>query len=102
MNLGGSLDEGGAGSGGLGEVARDEGWGIAEVQREEGWTTVKGSGQPKGIRSVEEFKGWEKIRIQVDSGAIDTVVPPGVARESQLKETKASKKGVGYVAANGA
>jgi hypothetical protein len=86
MNLGGSLDEGGAGSGGLGEVARDEGWGIAEVQREEGWTTVKGSGQPKGIRSVEEFKGWEKIRIQVDSGAVRRHIAHSLLRRLRLLE----------------
>ena len=39
--------------------------------------------------------------MQVDSGAIDTVGPKSVGRAFAMKETKASKSGKNYVAANG-
>ena len=45
--------------------------------------------------------GWERIRVQVDSGAIDTVAPKHVAKAFSLMETKMSKKGIGFIAANG-
>jgi len=51
------------------------------------------------INEVEA--GWEKIKVQVDSGAIDTVAPKSVAKKFELKETPASRRGVGFVAANG-
>ena len=44
---------------------------------------------------------WERIRVQVDSGAIDTVAPKHVAKAFSLMETKMSKKGIGFIAANG-
>ena len=39
--------------------------------------------------------------MQVDSGAIDTVGSKGVAKAFALRETAMSKKGIGFVAANG-
>ena len=51
------------------------------------------------INEVEA--GWGKIKVQVDSGAIDTVAPKNVAKKFELKETPASRRGVGFVAANG-
>ena len=44
---------------------------------------------------------WEKIEVTVDSGAIDTVAPKHVAGLFELEETKSSKAGEHYVAANG-
>ena len=32
------------------------------------------------VSAVSEIKGWEKVRVQIDSGAIDTVGPRGVAK----------------------
>ena len=46
-------------------------------------------------------KGWERIPIKIDSGAIDTVMPPGVARHFKLTETEMSRNGPGFRAANG-
>ena len=86
MSLGGPLEEGGGG--------------IGIVQREEAWRTKQG-GASKEIQAVEEVQGWEKIRVQVDSGAIDTVGPKEVGRQFVTKETRASKQGIGYEAANG-
>ena len=53
-------------------------------------------------REVNEVHpGWEKIRVQVDSGAIDTVAPKHVANAFELRETAMSRNNVGFVAANG-
>jgi hypothetical protein len=54
------------------------------------------------VGEINEVKaGWERIKVQVDSGAIDTVAPKNVANRFVLKETAASRRGVGFVAANG-
>ena len=42
-----------------------------------------------------------KVRAQVDSGAIDTVGLKEIAKALTMKENVMSKKGLGYVAANG-
>ena len=39
--------------------------------------------------------------MQIDSGAIDIVGPKDVAKAFEMKETAMSKKGIGYIAANG-
>ncbi len=49
----------------------------------------------------EVTPGWERVRVQIHSGAIDTVGPREVAQAFELKETAMSKRGVGFVAANG-
>ena len=46
-------------------------------------------------------RGWERIKVQVDSGAIDTVAPPDVAKAFSTMETRMSEAGVGVVAAKG-
>ena len=43
---------------------------------------------------------WERIALKIDSGAIDTVMPPTVARHFPLEATERSKNGDGYLAAN--
>ena len=62
-----------------------------------------GSVDPDG-RSLEVnqiARGWERIRVQVDSGAVDTVAPKEVAKAFSLRETAMSKNNIGFVAANG-
>ena len=44
---------------------------------------------------------WEKIRVQVDSGAFDWVTPRHTATHIPIIETEASKNGMHYSAANG-
>ncbi len=41
------------------------------------------------------------MRVRIDSGAIDTVGPMEIGRTFEMKETEMSKRGVGFVAANG-
>ena len=55
----------------------------------------------KGLEVNQLSRGWERIRIQVDSGAIDTVAPKDVAKAFSLRETEMSRRKVGFVAANG-
>ena len=50
---------------------------------------------------ANEQDGWEKVNIQVDSGAIDTLAPKGVAVGVPIREAKAAKLKMGYVAAKG-
>ncbi len=56
----------------------------------------------KGKLCVWQVDGdgiWEKVRVQIDSGAIRTVGPTDVTEVFQMKETVISKKGMGHVAA---
>ena len=47
-----------------------------------------------------ESGGWERIPVKIDSGAIDTVMPPTVANYFKIQETPLSKNGPGFRAAN--
>ena len=53
------------------------------------------------VNEVRATPGWKRVRIQVDSGAIDTVGPKDIAGAFKMKETEMSRKGIGFVAANG-
>ena len=54
------------------------------------------------IREICTVSGeWERIPIKIDSGAIDTVMPPSVGRHFNVVETEMSQKGPGFKAANG-
>ena len=60
-----------------------------------------GSSKPREVNGVCVHPGWEKIAVQIDSGAVDTVGPKEIAGAFDTKETVMSKKGIGFVAANG-
>ncbi len=45
--------------------------------------------------------GWERVRAQIDSEAVDTVGPKDLVRALELKETATLKRGVAFVASNG-
>ena len=42
---------------------------------------------------------WEKVTVTVDSGAVDSVGPPTMAKDIRVKETPASRAGMKYRAA---
>ena len=44
---------------------------------------------------------WEELEVTIDSGAVDTVGPRGIAPKVPLEETDASRNGRYYTAANG-
>ena len=50
--------------------------------------------------SEPEQGSWEAVNITVDSGAVDTVGPKGMARGFPLVATEAFRKGMYYCAAN--
>ena len=54
------------------------------------------------MNSVESKDGWTKIEFMVDSGANDTVIPPGELPEVPIKESRGSRLGWAYRVANGA
>ena len=53
------------------------------------------------VSEVRGAPGWAIIRVQIDSGAIDTVGPKEIAKAFEMKETAMSKRGDGFVSANG-
>ncbi len=53
------------------------------------------------MNEVRMTVGWARIWVQLDSGAIDAVGSEDIAKSFEMKETLMSKKGSGYIAANG-
>ena len=54
------------------------------------------------VKEVDMVEGaWEKIKVSLDSGAIDWIMNPNTAKAFKIKETAASKEGRGHRAANG-
>ena len=70
---------------------------IKEIGSAEGFIQ-KAKGEVNEVRATP---GWERVRIQVDSGAIDTVGPKDIAGVFKMRETEMSRRGIGFVAANG-
>ncbi len=58
---------------------------------------------PKGAKKdIHEVRSvWERIRLQVDSGAVDTVAPKHIVQAFELRETATSMNEVGFAAASG-
>jgi hypothetical protein len=50
------------------------------------------------INEVEA--SWERVRVQVDSGAIDTVASKDIATTFSTMITRMSESGFGFIAAN--
>ena len=58
--------------------------------------------KPQEIGSVAHVDGqWERIAVKIDSGAIDTVMPPAVGKHFNTIQTEMSQRGPGFRAANG-
>ncbi len=49
---------------------------------------------------VRATPGWERLRVQIDTGAIDTVGPKEISKAFEVKETEMSRRGIGYVPAD--
>ncbi len=54
----------------------------------------------RGFNEVRETPAWERVRIQIYSGAVDTVGPKEIAKAFEMKETATGRRGIGHVAAN--
>jgi hypothetical protein len=72
--------------------------GKADVMSREESQAFKNQG---GINAAGRKQGWERIEVQIDSGAIDTVAPKSVGGHLPIRETEAVRRNLGYVAANG-
>ncbi len=53
------------------------------------------------VDEIRETARWDRIMVQVDSGAIDTVGQKEIPKAFEMKETMMSKRGIGFAAANG-
>ncbi len=53
------------------------------------------------VNEIRATPGWERGRVQIDTGAIDAVGPKEIVQAFEMKETIMSKKQIGYLAANG-
>ena len=99
---------GGLELGGLSSITKEEedGWErVAPRRRKYGsmgdLCPVSSCGHEYGQCSHKISEEFEEIKITADSGAVDHVAPPTLARSTPIRETKASKQGVHYIAANG-
>ena len=90
-----------------------------EDKFEEPWKQVvrrRSKGEPRGVLGYlcpvghacdhgggcHKFtEGYEEVKVTADSGAVDHVAPRTLAKGTPVRETKASKMGVRYIAANG-
>ena len=90
MVLGGSVDEVGEQSVHGGKGGSE--WGLWSIEREK--TAERGC-----INEVNG--GWEKMKVSLDSGAIDWVTNKETGKAFKIRETETSKAGLGYRAANG-
>ncbi|MFM7852466.1 MAG: hypothetical protein ACKO96_11275, partial [Flammeovirgaceae bacterium] len=65
------------------------------------WTFQQSCNQRDGEKAINGKKNdWEEIDITVDSGAVDTAGPEGIAEGLPLLSAEASRKGMFYRAAN--
>ena len=56
----------------------------------------------KNLSEITTVQGqWERIAVKIDSGAVDSVMPPNVASQFETVETETSRNGPGFRAANG-
>jgi len=81
---------------------------MTTMQESVRWTEVKSKNNLKaakvmqrdlGLNVVEKYA--QKSKITIDSGAEESVWPIDQVNEDMLVETEASRKGIGFVAANG-
>ena len=57
--------------------------------------------EPEGFNSIETTGEWECVELAVDSGATETVVGEDMLESVEIKEGRASRRGVEYEVANG-
>ncbi len=53
------------------------------------------------VNETRATPGWERVRVQAESGATGTVGPKETAKAFEMEYTVMSRRGVGYVAASG-
>ena len=53
------------------------------------------------MNGVTEDNEWEEVKLAVDSGATETVIPPDILEDVELRQGAPYKRGVEYEVANG-
>ena len=57
--------------------------------------------EPQSVNGVTEDDEWEEVKLAVDSGATETVIPPDILEDVELRQGAPYKRGVEYEVANG-
>ena len=63
-------------------------WNYAPIRTEKFEAEIFSVDRPGEARAVSEVKGWEKVRVQVDSGALGTVGPKEIAKAFATKRER--------------
>ena len=70
------------------------------------WTSKKLSMvvaiEPESVNAVTEDPEREEVRLALDSGATETVIPPDILEDVELRQGGPYKRGVEFEVANGA
>ena len=53
------------------------------------------------MNGVTEDDEWEEVKLAVDSGATETVIPPDILEDVELRQGAPHRRGVEYEVANG-
>ena len=91
------------GDGEVDQIGEDELEWVQVVKKRRGLNNVDKNlpGERSEIHEVSRDGQWEKICVQVDSGAFDWVTPKSTAAHVAVTQTEASKNGACFSAANG-
>ena len=57
--------------------------------------------EPQSVNGVTEDDEWEEVKLAVDSGATETVIPPDILEDVELRQGAPYKRGVEYEVASG-
>ena len=57
--------------------------------------------EPQSVNGVTEDDEWEEVKLALDDGATETVIPPDILEAVELRQGGRYKRGVEYEAANG-
>ena len=57
--------------------------------------------EPQSVNGVTEDDEWEEVKLAVDSGDRETVIPPDILEDVELRQGAPHKRGVEYEVANG-
>ena len=57
--------------------------------------------EPQSVNGVTEDDEWEEVKLALDGGATETVIPPDILEGVELRQGGPYKRGVEYEAANG-
>jgi len=107
LDLGGRTEDPGPEVRDLKTMCEDAGWTVKEGKSRRAprsWIPrelLALNGSKAGEVVIPQGQGWEEIKVTVDSGACDHVIPKQTVRPEDIKITDAVRKGVTYFTANG-